>query len=88
MLSIYQTDSQFENSQYGQLMKSFLQFYPDLAICTAKNGAMTSEKANNKRGDLTMIRQIGRQLKFSNPQFLLDDCLNSMYCRLCILGRY
>jgi hypothetical protein len=87
MLSVFPTKSQYDNSQYEQLMRSFLFFYPELALDAAKNTSYQQEKINLKLADLTIISQNGKQLKFTNPLFLLDDCLNSMYLTFTMLGQ-
>lgn len=78
MISAFSPSFSIEKAQYDQMMIGFQQFYPELSICSTKVNGTASGDLSKTSPNLTMLTQLGKQLKFTNRYFLLDDCLNSM----------
>lgn len=79
MLSSNPSSNHLEECQNEQMIKCFQEFYPDLTVCPEKpSNSLPNETIKNKTSNLTMMTQVGKQIKFTNRQFPLDDSLNSM----------
>jgi hypothetical protein len=76
MLSPFPSAYHLDESQYQQIIQGFQSFYPDLTVCSEKPNIQPSE--NKKSSNLTILTQNGKQIRFTNKQFLLDDNINSM----------